>query len=199
MTLNSIQNSNLYSAQKTQFAASPAPAVEKQQQTENNLNEIPAQRHDTVTLSKEGLEAHQQSKEDTKSSEDKKNLKEDAEKMKRELEQRKEELEKAREQAESDAEAWKTVRKCLSIALQMMMGNKVPVTDEKFLMKNDGKLYGKAISLRSNMESIRDNNNSKECQSVLEEEDIKALRGNQNQIDGKMLNVPTVSTSSDDN
>ena len=141
----------------------PKVAIPSSSLEVNKLHKIVDNQYDNITISNDGLEAQKKYK---------KHQEDEARRIEQELKRIKEEMEKTREKAEADAKMWKTISKCLTIAMRIMMGDIVPVQDEKFLMENDRELYSKAITLRTGIQSIK-NKDPKKHKSILDENDLK--------------------------
>ena len=90
---------------------------------------------------------------------------------------------------------WQTITKCFKIALRIIMDDKVPMTDEKFLMKNDAALYNKSILLRNNMKSIKNSDDRKNYNSILSKDDIKDLEGNINILQSDNKEISKIETN----
>lgn len=74
-------------------------------------------------------------------------------------------LESSKESAEAQKEASETTSKCLTIAMRIMSGAKVPRKDEEFLRENMPELYGEAIQMRALAK------NDEEYESILDDDD----------------------------
>lgn len=143
----------------------------KNKETKSNLNANKNDKEDIVEISKEALEANIKLIEENQNEE---KLKEEIEKNEAEIKHLKAEAEKAKAEMEAASKFWKTFGKCLTIAIRLMRGDEVPKLDEKFLMKNDNKLYCKAITLRNNIKML-DNKKGEKQKSVLDKEERREL------------------------
>lgn len=76
-------------------------------------------------------------------------------------------LENAKEGAEAQKEGAEITAKCLTIAMRIMSGAKVPSKDEQFLREHMPELYEEAIQMRTLVKS------DKEYDSVLDDEDTE--------------------------
>ncbi len=77
-------------------------------------------------------------------------------------------LESSKESCEAQKEAAEATSKCLTIAMRIMSGAKVPRKDEEFLREKMPELYNEAIQMRAL------NKSDKEYDSVLDDEDTEA-------------------------
>ncbi len=83
------------------------------------------------------------------------------------LEMYQQQLEATKENIEGAKEGYEDMARALEIARRMMSGDTVPGSDEKFLMDFNKDIYMGA----KNMQAIARNENSKEHDSILEEEE----------------------------
>lgn len=86
-------------------------------------------------------------------------------KMENEIQNLKEMAENSDKQVEGMKEAFEKLSKCMTIAMRILRGDYVPISDEKYLMENEPDLYKMAVTFRQEKED------AKEYESVLEDED----------------------------
>lgn len=73
-------------------------------------------------------------------------------------------LEQAHESSESAGEGYKTLGRCIKIAMRIVSGDNVPTKDTQYLMENNSELYSMAMNMRMTKEDPED------YESVLDEE-----------------------------
>lgn len=99
-----------------------------------------------------------------------------------------EQAEAAKEAAEAAGEGFEDMARALEIARRMMNGDRVPGSDEKFLMDFDKDMYLGAKS----MQGLAQKKNPKEYDSLLEDEEEEGsvdAEGGDVVIDGSALNL----------
>lgn len=173
---------NLLLNNKTSYVQKDFKYSSNSKKNINYSNKYIMEQTDNITISDEALELQE------KINDEKKKLEEEIKKMK-------EEAKKSKEEMEAAAKMWQTITKCFKIALRIIMDDKVPMTDEKFLMKNDDALYNKSILLRNNMKSIKNSDDRKNYNSILSKDDIKDLEVNINILQSDNKEISKIETN----
>ena len=173
---------NLLLNNKTSYVQKDFKYSSNSKKNINYSNKYIMEQTDNITISDEALELQE------KINDEKKKLEEEIKKMK-------EEAKKSKEEMEAAAKMWQTITKCFKIALRIIMDDKVPMTDEKFLMKNDDALYNKSILLRNNMKSIKNSDDRKNYNSILSKDDIKELEVNINILQSDNKEISKIETN----
>lgn len=94
-------------------------------------------------------------------------------------------LKQAHESADAAGESFKTLGKCIQIAMRIAGGDKVPIQDEQYLMENNMELYSMAMNMRIIKED------PKEWDSLLEEDKEDTLGLQEFSLQGNSIDTGT--------
>ena len=99
-----------------------------------------------------------------------------------------EQFQQAQESADATAEGFEDMVKCLTIASRIIAGDKVPISDIKFLQEKDHDLYYKAEMLKANNpkpkkhKSLVEDEEDEQVESVSSEKLEEAMNDNETQV-----------------